>query len=106
MGKHIICLPGVPGEMQTMMDLEVIPYLARLESGSQVITSRTLKILGPGEAEVERKISHLIHSQSNPTIAPLVSVGEVMLRVTAKAHSQKEAHLMIDKVETDLRALR
>jgi nicotinamide-nucleotide amidase len=103
MGKHIICLPGVPGEMQTMMDLEVIPYLARLESGSQVITSRTLKILGPGEAEVERKISHLIHSQSNPTIAPLVSVGEVMLRVTAKAHSQKEAHLMIDKVETDLR---
>jgi nicotinamide-nucleotide amidase len=103
MGKHVICLPGVPGEMEAMMDLSVIPYLTRLEGEGRIISSRTLRVCGPGEAEIEDKIRHLLHGKSNPTIAPLVSLGEVMLRITAKASSQGEAGAMIDRVETELR---
>lgn len=103
MGKQVICLPGVPGEMQAMMDLTVIPYLTGVEGESEIITSRTLRICGPGEAEIEDRIRHLLHGKSNPTIAPLVSLGEVMLRITAKASSAEEAHAMIDQVEAELR---
>jgi nicotinamide-nucleotide amidase len=103
MGKHVICLPGVPGEMEAMIDLSVIPYLTRLEGEGQIISSKTLRICGPGEAEIEDKIRHLLHGKSNPTIAPLVSLGEVMLRITVKASSQGEASTMINRVETELR---
>jgi len=67
MGKQVICLPGVPGEMEAMMELTVIPYLARLEGGGEIITSRTLRICGPGEAEIEDRIRHLLHGKSNPS---------------------------------------
>lgn len=103
MGKRVICLPGVPGEMQAMMDLSVIPYLIDVEGKGEIISSRTLRICGPGEAEVEDRIRPLLHGQSNPTIAPLVSLGEVMLRITAKASSETEASAMIDRVEAELR---
>lgn len=103
MGKQVICLPGVPGEMEAMMELTVIPYLARLDGGGEIITSRTLRICGPGEAEIEDRIRHLLHGKSNPTIAPLVSLGEVMLRITAKASSLEEADVMIHRIETELR---
>ncbi|NLA06442.1 MAG: competence/damage-inducible protein A [Firmicutes bacterium] len=102
-GKQVICLPGVPGEMQAMMELTVIPYLTGLEGEGKIIASRTIKICGPGEAEVEDRIRHLLHGKSNPTIAPLVSLGEVMLRITAKAHSMEEACSMIDQTEVKLR---
>ena len=103
LGKQVICLPGVPGEMQTMIDLTVIPYLTGLEGEGKIITSRTLKICGPGEAEIEDRIRHLLHGKSNPTIAPLVSLGEVMLRITAKASSMGEACAMINRTEAELR---
>ena len=87
-----------------MMELTVIPYLARLEGGGEIITSRTLRICGPGEAEIEDRIRHLLHGKSNPTIAPPVSLGEVMLRITAKASSLEEADVRIHRVETELRS--
>jgi nicotinamide-nucleotide amidase len=103
MGKRVICLPGVPGEMQAMMELTVIPYLAGLAGKGEVIASKALRICGPGEAEIEDRIRHLLHGKSNPTIAPLVSLGEVMLRITAKASSTGEADAMIDQTEAELR---
>lgn len=102
-GKKIICLSGVPGEMQSMMDYTVIPYLSKIIGKSEIITSKILKICGPGEGEVERRIKDYLHGESNPTIAPLVSLGEVKLRITAKAPSIEEADSLIEKVETKLR---
>ena len=64
MGKRVICLPGV-GEMQAMMELTVIPYLTNLSGKGEIITSRTLRVCGPGESEVENRIRHLLHGKSN-----------------------------------------
>lgn len=102
--RIVICMPGVPGEMRGMMESTVIPYLrGKAEGAGSVIQSRVLKICGPGEARVEDAVRDLVHGQTNPTVAPLVSLGEVMLRITAKACSSEEADAMIGAVESEIR---
>lgn len=103
-GKTVFALPGVPAEMETMLTKSVLPFFKRrYKRGGEVILSRILKICGLREAEVEEEIADIIVSQTNPTIAPLVFLGEVHLRLTAKASSQKEARQLISTEEKKIR---
>ncbi|MGE5573138.1 MAG: competence/damage-inducible protein A [Bacteroidota bacterium] len=103
-GKALISMPGVPGEMRGMMETTVLPYLrSRVGNAGQVIRWKVLKICGPGEASVEETVRDLLHDRANPTVAPLVSLGEVMLRITAKAASPGEADALVAPVEAEIR---
>lgn len=98
-GKVVIVLPGPPGEFVPMVNERVVRYLReRLGAGSGLIKSRVLKIAGLGESSVEEKVKHLLKS-TNPTVAPLASVGEVHLRITAKAASAEQACAMLDDMD-------
>jgi len=99
-GKVVIALPGPRGEFNPMADGPVREYLERLQSG-QVIHSRTLKICGMGESQVEALIRPLMDS-ANPTVAPYAHPGEVHLRLTAKAPSRDEADRLIDPVHRQI----
>ena len=57
--------------------------------------SRTFKIIGLGETQVEKLLMDLIQAQSNPTIAPYAKVGDVHVRITAAAPSQAEAEKLL-----------
>ena len=101
-GKAIIVLPGPPREFVPMVSERVAPYLReRVDAVSEVIRSRVLRIAGLGESSVEDKVRHLLGG-SNPTVAPLASVGEVHLRITVKAASKVEADAMIDEMDREL----
>jgi len=101
-GKVVIVLPGPPGEFVPMVDERVAPYLReRVGQGSGLIKSRVLRIAGLGESSVEDRVKHLLRSE-NPTVAPLASVGEVHLRVTAKAASAEQADAMLDDMDRKL----
>ena len=76
-------LPGPPREMIPMFEDTVYPYFEK--KTGQIIGSRMLKVFGIGESEMEMKILDLIEAQSNPTIAPYVSKGEIVIRVTARS---------------------
>jgi nicotinamide-nucleotide amidase len=97
--KVYILLPGPPKEMEPMFQLEAKPLLAKWLNQGEVIVSHVLRFYGIGEAELETKIQDLLDLQSNPTIAPLASDGEVMLRITAKTHTNQEAEILIAKTE-------
>ena len=97
--KIYILLPGPPKEMEPMFQLEAKPLLAKWLNQGEVIVSHVLRFYGIGEAELETKIHDLLDLQSNPTIAPLASDGEVMLRITAKAFTDQEAMVLISKTE-------
>lgn len=102
-GKAIICLPGPPGEFVPMLERSVVPYLQGKSSGKPaLIKSRVIKIAGLGEAMVEERVSDLIGTE-NPTVAPLVGLGEVHLRITAKAAGSSSADEMIREVEQKIR---
>lgn len=52
---------------------------------------------------MEMEVADILQKQSNPTIAPLASEGEVTLRITARANSEEEAFALIAPVEEELR---
>lgn len=100
--KHIILLPGPPNELLPMFKTDIVPYLNELQPG--IITSQMVKICGVGESAAETMILDLIENQSNPTIAPYAKTGEVHLRITAKAESEKEGKKLIKPVVKELKA--
>jgi len=101
-GRMILAMPGPPGEMQRMWEREIKPEMQKL--CSSVIFSRTLKILGLGEAKVDEMISHLL-SSTNPTIGVYAKPTGIELRLTAKAPSQKDAEKMIAPLEAQIRSV-
>lgn len=96
----MILLPGPPGELIPMFEEQVYPYLHRLQP--EVICSKMVKICGVGESMTETMILDLIEQQTNPTIATYAKVGEVHLRITAKAENEAEALKLIAPVEEEL----
>ncbi|WP_066193676.1 MULTISPECIES: competence/damage-inducible protein A [Gracilibacillus] len=94
-----IFMPGVPREMEAIMADGVLPYLAEHFDLTTIIRSRMLRFIGIGESQLEHELQDIISNQTNPTIAPLASEGEVALRLTAKANKPEDAEVMIDETE-------
>lgn len=92
-GKHVILLPGPPEEMQLLFEEQVYPYLGELSQ--EVIVSKMVKLCGIGESSVAEMAADLIAAQTNPTIATYAKVGEVHLRITAKAETEQEARKLL-----------
>lgn len=97
-----ILLPGPPKEMEPMFQFEGKPKLARLLNQADVILSHVLRFYGIGEAELEDRLQDLLDRQTNPTIAPLASDGEVTLRLTAKTNSEEQAWKLINEAKTEI----
>ena len=99
--KRVICLPGVPREMEQMMDSWVVPYLRDRRRGpgdAQVIKSKAVRTCGIGESALEALIFDLAHGHDNPTVATYAGGGECQVRVTARADSEPEADALIQSV--------
>ena len=101
-GKIAIFLPGPPNEIVPMYKESVAPYLREKSDG--MLFSKTLRIIGIGESSVEEKLSELMKSSTNPTVAPYAKQSEVTLRITAKCKDENEAKLLIEPVEAKIRA--
>ena len=101
--SHVfILLPGPPKEMEPMFQFEAKPALARLLNKEDVILSHVLRFYGIGEAELEDRLQDLLEKQTNPTIAPLASDGEVTLRITAKTDTEDEAWPLINEAKKEI----
>lgn len=100
-GKHVVLMPGPPGELIPMFEKSIIPYLAELTTG--VIYSQTVKICGVGESKAESMVEDLVDAQDNPTIATYAKTGEVHLRVTATAPDEKEAKKLVKPMVKELK---
>lgn len=101
-GKTAILLPGPPGEMIPLFRDKVYPYLYGKQP--ELIYSQMVKICGIGESQVAEEIQDLIEAQNNPTIAPYAKVGEVHLRITAKAKDEKEAKKLVKPIVRELKS--
>ncbi|TWT28217.1 competence/damage-inducible protein A [Planomicrobium sp. CPCC 101110] len=95
-------LPGPPKEMEPMFQFEAKPKLAKILNKEDVILSHVLRFYGIGEAELEDRLQDILDSQTNPTIAPLASDGEVTLRITAKTNTEQEAWTLIDGAKAQI----
>lgn len=98
-GKIAAMLPGPPNEMKAMFDKYLYPYFNE-KCGTKVY-SEYLHLFGIGEADAEKKISHLTSSK-NPTVAPYVSPGETVLRITASAENEAEAEKKLLNMKNEI----
>ena len=89
-GKIGIALPGPPNEFNPMIENEVVPYLRAKTGSVGTIRSLVLRVAGIGESAVEDRVKDLMQD-ANPTVAPYAKVGEVHLRITAKADTAEQA---------------
>lgn len=97
-GVTILTFPGVPTEMRIMWQQIAVPYLKTQGFGQEVISSRTLRFWGISESALAEKVSQFFDLQ-NPTVAPYANLGEVKLRIAAKAPSEVAAAQMIAPIE-------
>jgi nicotinamide-nucleotide amidase len=102
-GKIGIALPGPPNEFIPMVDNEVAPYLRTKTGNTGTIRSLVLRVAGIGESAVEDRVKDLM-LDANPTVAPYAKVGEVHLRVTAKADTPEQAEALIAERAAQVRA--
>ena len=104
-GKVIITVPGVPHEMRYFMEHSVLPYLRKKLGIQEIIVSRVLKLFGIGESMVDERIKDLIEQGANPTIGLLAhtQIGEIHIRLTAKAREKDEAQALNASLEAKVR---
>ena len=102
--RPVICLPGVPRELKFLLGKEVIPWVRqRFNLDKHVLIYRVLKTVGIGESKVDSIIGDLIKPGQNPEVGLLASMGEIKIRIAAKAKSEQEAHSLIRPVAEDVR---
>ena len=100
----IIALPGVPREMERLVQDTVAPYLRnRLGAEAMVIKTHVLRTVGVGESQIDERIDTLMRS-ANPTVGLSAHSGAVDIRITARAVTEDAADQMIAEMESALRA--
>jgi nicotinamide-nucleotide amidase len=105
-GKVVYAVPGVPYEMQKMINEQVLPDLLERSGERAVIVSRSLKTWGQSESGLAEMIAHRVDEQTNPTIAFLArGIEGLVVRLTAKAATAAEAEALIAEEEIELREI-
>ena len=107
--KVIYAVPGVPHEMQDMLQRAVLPDLQERAGTLATIRSRTIRTWGLAESSLAELVAprlEALEKAGNPTIAFLASgIEGIKVRVTAKAEDLDAANAILDAEEAELRAL-
>ena len=109
-GKVVYAVPGVPHEMEEMVERAVLPDLVRRSGEAAVIRSRVLRTWGLAESTLAEKVAHrfdrLEGVEGAPTIAFLASgPAGIKVRMTVKAADADSADRALLEEEAELRAI-
>lgn len=101
-GHWLISLPGVPKEMEYLLDDSVLPLLRQRLTRQGVIKSREIKLSGIGESQIDAQIGDL-EQLRNPSVGLNAQSGVVVVRITAKAANDSAAEALIAPVASSIR---
>ena len=106
--KVLYLVPGVPHEMQDMLERAVLPDLRRRSGEASTIASRTLRTWGESESGLNERLDSLIaelDQLGNPTLAFLASGWEgLKVRLTAKGPDAAAVDVLLSTWEARIRA--
>lgn len=101
--KLIVAMPGPPGEMKRMWEMEVVPRIkGRLRTDTMQL--RTLKSYGLSEAEVDQLVSPLFTS-GNPTVGIYAKPDGIHVRIIVRAVKPDQAQRMTAEAERRVREI-
>lgn len=102
--RIVFSLPGVPSEMKTLLNSDVMPIIKSKYIIDSVIVIRTIHTAGIGESSVDELVSEL-EKMKNPTVGLAAHPGQVDIRITAKAQDRDQAWELIHPVEAQVKQL-
>jgi nicotinamide-nucleotide amidase len=85
---EVYVTPGVPSEMRTMYDRQILP---RLPGGGGVILQRMVRLFGTGESNVAEILADLLHRSGPVIVGTTVSSGLISVRITSRAKTVEQA---------------
>ncbi|MBO5797919.1 MAG: nicotinamide-nucleotide amidohydrolase family protein [Clostridia bacterium] len=99
-GQLILLLPGAPGELTSLFQQKVAPFLAA--KCGDTLFSRTVGVFGLSEGAVTGRLSDLL-AAANPALSLFPRTGgEILLRVTARAENREAAKALCQPVIADI----
>ena len=102
-GKHLFVTPGIPYEMEGMLEEFILPHLRKLVGAGRHVRRAALKVYGLPESEINERIRPLLARGRNPLLGLLPHRGTITVEVVAAAATPGEAETLL---ATDLAALR
>jgi competence/damage-inducible protein CinA-like protein len=93
----LISLPGVPPEMEYLIEHAILPFLKDRFKLEGTIKAFIIHTAGVGESEIDELLADL-ETLSNPTVGLVAIPGQIDIRVTAKAPTEQLADTMIEKM--------
>ena len=102
-GKHIFATPGIPYEMEGMLERFILPRLRELVEDSRHVRRAVLKVYGLPESGINERIRPLMARGRNPLLGLLPHRGTITIEVVAAGSTPEEAEALI---EADLMTLR
>lgn len=102
-GCLLLFFPGVPRELEHMLNDTALPLVAKRFGTGAHIVSRSLRIFGLTEAEIDQMVQGALKDITGMSLASLPRFPEIRLRVTARADGRESAMKMLDEAEKRLR---
>jgi nicotinamide-nucleotide amidase len=100
-GRILAVFPGVPWEMEEMLERDLVPEIA-VWSGGCTRVSRTLLLGGVVESDTEEKIRHLYDRFGRENVTILASYGVLRLVLSAEG-DEAAARRRVDSMEVAFR---
>jgi nicotinamide-nucleotide amidase len=102
-GKHIFVTPGIPYEMEGMLEAFILPRLRELAGDGRHVRRAALKVYGLPESGINERIQAMMRRDRNPLLGLLPHRGTITIEVVAAGSTEEEAEALL---EADLEALR
>ncbi len=103
--KYFVVMPGVPFEMKSIVDEELIPYL-RKENFGTIVRHRTLKTTGISESALAAEIGsieEIIGTDGTTTLAFLPNPMGTKLRITVREKDADVADAKLKSAEDKIK---
>ncbi len=97
-------LPGVPRELQRMMDEQVLPRIAARRATHGVVRARLLRTFGMGESALDELLHDVANEASGVTLGFRTAFPDNLLRPLARASTALEADARLETVCQSIRS--
>ncbi|MDD3879523.1 MAG: competence/damage-inducible protein A [Syntrophomonas sp.] len=102
--KVLVLLPGPPREMEPMFKQEIEPRLERdFPQAVNRVIRRTIKILGPGESQLEKMLDSVMDAYPELAMALLAVDGEIHIKLTVEGQDINHSQELMEKVSQSIK---
>ena len=96
-GGVVLLLPGPPRELKPMFSEQCLPRLRKLVP-SLVIRTRTLRVAGMPESDLDQLIAPIYTRYVNPATTILAAPGDIQIHLRARCETGEEAERLLAEV--------